>query len=179
MSEVVASRYADALFQLGEDKANLEKLVEDFQIVHEVFQNNEQLHTFLTHPRINNEKKKQLLVEAFQGLSTDALNTLKLLVDRRRTEIIPSIIDHFIQLVNDAKEIAEATVYSVRELSDDERSQLETTFAKRFNKKAIKLKNVVDTSIIGGIKIRIGNTIYDGSVSGKLSRIARNIGTAN
>ncbi|MBY7144723.1 F0F1 ATP synthase subunit delta [Virgibacillus sp. NKC19-3] len=179
MSEVVASRYADALFQLGEEKANLEQLVEDFQIVHDVFQENEQLHAFLTHPSINNEKKKQLLVEVFQGLSTDALNTLKLLVDRRRTEIIPSIIDHFIQLVNDAKEIAEATVYSVRELSDDERIQLETTFAKRFNKRAIKLKNVVDASIIGGIKIRIGNTIFDGSVTGKLNRIARNIGTAN
>ncbi|MBP1969876.1 F-type H+-transporting ATPase subunit delta [Virgibacillus natechei] len=180
MSEaVVAKRYADALFQLGEEKAILEQLHQELNIVHEVFQGNEQLFTFLKHPRINNERKKELLVEAFAGLSTDALNTIKLLVDRRRTEIIPSIIDHFVQLVNDAQGTAEATVYSVRELSEAERQQLEQTLVKRYSKNKFKLNNVVDPSIIGGIKIRIGNKIIDGSVSGKLDRIKRDIVTAN
>ncbi|MEC5424470.1 F0F1 ATP synthase subunit delta [Virgibacillus sp. C22-A2] len=180
MSEaVVAKRYADALFQLGSEKAVLEQFVEELQVVKEVFQTNANLYTFLKHPRVNNAKKKQFLEEVFQGLQTDVVNTLKLLVERHRVEITPSIIDHFLQLVNDAKGIAEATVYSVRELSDSERQELEISFAKRFNKRKIQLTNIVDPSIIGGIKIRMGNSIYDGSVSGKLKRIERNIVTAN
>ena len=70
-------------------------------------------------------------------------------------------------------------VYSVRALSEEECRQLELSFAKRFAKRAIELNNVVDPSLIGGMKIRVGNTIYDGSVSGMLKRIERNIVTAN
>lgn len=180
MSEaVVAKRYAEALYRLGLEKDSLEQLVDELSIVQEVFQKNKQLDTFLKHPRINNEKKKQFLAEAFQGLHSDALKTIKLLVDRQRTEIIPSIIDHFIHMVNDAKGIAEATVFSVRELAGAEKQHLEQSIAKRFNKSQVKLLNVVDPSIIGGVKIRVGNTIIDGSISRKLRRIERNIVTAN
>lgn len=180
MSEtVVAKRYADALFQLGKEKDTLNKFEEEFNVVREVFENNAELNTFLMHPQINNEKKKQLLSVAFKGMQADVVNTLKLLVDRHRIAIIPTVIEHFTQLVNDAKGIAEATVYSVRALSDAEKNQLATTFSKRLHKTSIKLTNIVDTSILGGIKIRVGNTIYDGTIGGKLKRIERNITTAN
>ncbi|WP_067728531.1 F0F1 ATP synthase subunit delta [Oceanobacillus damuensis] len=180
MSEqVVSKRYAEALFQLGKEKNTQDLLVEEFRVVREVFKNNKKLDTFLKHPKIDNEKKKQFLTQAFQGTQTDVVNTLKLLVERRRTAAVPSIIDHFIQLVNDAKGIADATVYSVRELSEAEKQQLQVTFAKRMGKAAINLENVVDPSIIGGIKIRVGNTIYDGTISGKLNRISRRIVSAN
>ncbi|MFD2044428.1 F0F1 ATP synthase subunit delta [Ornithinibacillus salinisoli] len=176
MSEaVVAKRYADALFQLGQDKSTLDNLLEEFRVVQHVFQNDSQLNIFLKHPRVNNAKKKQFLENAFQGLSTEVLNTLKLLVDRGRSEIVPAIINHFTQMVNDAKGIAEGKVYSVRELSDTEKTELENTFAKRFNKQKINLENVVDPSLLGGVKIRMGNTIIDGTISGKLRSFERNL----
>jgi F-type H+-transporting ATPase subunit delta len=179
MSEaVVAKRYADALFQLGNEKAVLEQFTDEFRTVQEVFESNTNLITFLKHPRVHNAKKKQFLDEVFQGLSVDVVNTIKLLAERHRSEMIPSIIDHFIQLVNDAKGIAVATVYSVRELNEAEKKELETAFAKRFNKNSLEFENKVDTSVLGGVKIRLGNTIYDGSVSGKLRRI-RNKVTVN
>ncbi|MFC4558075.1 F0F1 ATP synthase subunit delta [Virgibacillus kekensis] len=176
---VVAKRYADALFQLGSEKAATDVLVEEFRTVKDIFQDDKKLQAFLQHPRISNEKKKQFIDEVFKSFSKDVVNTLKILIERHRIGLITSIVDFFVQLVNDAQGIAEATVYSVRELSDTEKEQLQNTFAKRFNKKAIKLENVVDPSIIGGIKVRVGNTIYDGTISGKLQRIERNIVTAN
>lgn len=180
MSEVVvAKRYADALFQLGLEKNTLEQLVKEFRVVQEVFNQNEQLHTFLMHPKIDNEKKKQLITEVFQGLQADVVNTIKLLVERGRITALVAIIESFIQLVNDAKGIADATVYSVRELTDAEKIELQQTFAKRIGKTAINLKNIVDPSIIGGIKIRVGNTIYDGTISGKLDRISKRIVSTN
>ncbi|WP_164667582.1 F0F1 ATP synthase subunit delta [Virgibacillus doumboii] len=178
-AEVVAKRYADALFQLGNEQGKTEQLAEEFRVLAEVFKNDDKLITFLKHPRVNNEKKKQLINEAFKSFSNDVVNTLKILLDRHRIDSVPSIIDHFIYLINDAKGIAEATVYSVRQLSDNEIEKLEKTFAKRLNKQSIKLENVVDPSVIGGVKLRVGNTIFDGTVQGKLQRIERNIVTAN
>ena len=178
-SVVVAKRYADALFRLGVEQQKLEQFVADFKVVQPVFQNDKKLAKFLTHPKIDNAKKKQLVIEAFQGLDKTVLNTLQLLVDRHRTPIIPTIIDEFISLVNDAKGMADATVYSTRNLSDDEKSQLERSFAVRLGKSAVQLNNIVDPSILGGIKIRVGNTIYDGTVKGKLNRISRSIVSAN
>ncbi|WP_010648357.1 F0F1 ATP synthase subunit delta [Oceanobacillus massiliensis] len=180
MSEaIVAKRYADALFQLGKEKNSLEQYADEFRVVREVFKNNKQLVTILKHPKIDNVKKKQFISEVFQGVHIDVVNTIKLVVERHRTDAIPSIINHFIQLVNDAKGIAEATVYSVRELSDSEKQQLQLSFSKRLGKTSINLLNVVDPSVIGGVKIRVGNTIYDGTVSGKLNRISRKIVSAN
>ena len=176
MSEqIVAKRYADALFQLGKEKNVQDEFVKEFRIVREVFKNNKQLTTFLKHPKVNNEKKEQFISEVFQGLHKDVVNTIKLLGMRHRITAILSIIDHYIQLVNDAKGIADATVYSVRKLSEVEKGQLQVSFAKRMGKAAINLENVVDPSIIGGIKIRVGNTIYDGTISGKLNRISKEI----
>ncbi|CDQ38304.1 MULTISPECIES: F0F1 ATP synthase subunit delta [Virgibacillus] len=176
---VVAKRYAEALFQLGKEKATLDKLLDELRVVKKVVEHNQDLYRFLMHPRITNDKKKQFIDEVFQGLQANVIHTLKLLVERHRIEMTSSIIDHFIQLVNDANGIAEATVYSVRELTDEEHKELENRFAARFNKKQIQLTNMVDSSLIGGLKIRIGNTIYDGTVSGKLKRIERDIVTAN
>jgi F-type H+-transporting ATPase subunit delta len=176
---IAARRYAEALFQLGNEKGTLEQLSEELLTVQEVFQKNEQIYTFLKHPRVNNENKKQFLEEAFQGLQADVVNAVKLLVERQRIEITPIIIDHFNQMLNDAKGIAEAKVYSVRELSDSEKDELSRSFAKRIGKKGIKIENIVDPSLLGGLKIRVGNTIYDGSVSSKLNRIERNIVSAN
>ncbi|WP_026570768.1 F0F1 ATP synthase subunit delta [Sediminibacillus sp. JSM 1682029] len=179
MSEaIVAKRYADALFQLAEEKKAVDQLEQQFHILQEVFQNNKELLPFLKHPRVNNDKKKQLIRETFQDFSSDVVNTLSLLVDRHREELIPSIISHFIELVHDAKGIAEATVYSVRELTEAEQEQLSQVFAKKLAKNELKITNIVDPSILGGVRLKIGNTIYDGTISGKLERIERNIVSA-
>lgn len=176
---MIARRYADALFQLGHEKGTQETLIHEFLVVRDVFEENGQVIPFLKHPRIRNAKKKQFLEDVFHGMSNDVVNTLKMLVERHRTAIIPSIIEQLNHLANNAKGIAEATAYSVRALSEEELDQIGQTFANRLNKNAVKLKNKVDPSILGGIKIRVRNTIYDGSVSGKLKRMERNIGTVN
>ncbi|BAC14934.1 F0F1 ATP synthase subunit delta [Oceanobacillus iheyensis] len=178
-NSVVAKRYADALFQLGREKNSLDQLVADFLEVRQIFTNDQKLNVFLKHPKIDNEKKKQFLADVFKGADPVVINTLKLLVDRHRTSTIPSIVDHLVALVNDTKGIADATVYSIRELNTDEKEQLQTSFAKRLGKRSVQITNVVDPKILGGMKIRVGNTIYDGTVSNKLNRISRSIVSAN
>src|SRR5690625_4829604 len=119
MSElVVAKRYAEALFQLGEQKNLADKYIEEFRVIRTVFLEHDELHRLLKQPKVSNKEKKQFITPVFGGVHKDVLHTLLLLVDKKRIEIAPSMVDHFIAMVNDAKGIAEATVYSVRALTD-------------------------------------------------------------
>lgn len=179
MSEVVAKRYAEALYELATERKIEEKLISELDTVKEVFDGNKELLDFLNHPRIEFEKKKQLIDEAFQSFDQLILNTLKLLVERHRINQIAAVADHYQTLYNDANGIVHATVYSVRALTDEEKTSLEEAFKKRLNKQSITFSNEVDTSLIGGVKVRIGNTIYDGSISGKLNRLKNRLMAAN
>lgn len=179
MAGVIAKRYAEALFQLGKEKEMTEKLLESSQVVRDVFQDNPELSAFLSHPSVAGDKKEQFLGNVLGGIEHDVLNTIKLLVQRHRTDIIPSVMQAFMHKVNEANGVAEAQVFSARKLTDETLSKLESVFAKRFGKKSLHLKNVVDPSVIGGVKVRIGNTIYDGSLSGKLNRMKREIVSFN
>jgi|SRR5690625_2033663 len=180
MSEaVVAKRYADALFQLASEKNSVDKLLTELNIVKEVFQSDKQFIDFLNHPRISNDEKMKLIDEAFKENDQDVINTLKILVERHRMNEITSIVDAFVNQYNEANGIAAATVYSVRELSDDEKAQVEASLKAQLNKQQVTITNKIDPSLLGGMRIRVGNTIYDGSISGKLNRIKHNIGSAS
>ncbi|MDC3416733.1 F0F1 ATP synthase subunit delta [Aquibacillus salsiterrae] len=175
----VSKRYAEALFQLAQEKSIVEQLEAELQIVKEVFENNEAFNKFLEHPRVSTDKKKQLIDKAFDGFVKEIINTLKILVDRHNEDAIPQIVDHFATLVNESKGIAEATVYSVRELSDNEKKELVEVFKQKLNLNNLNVTNVVEPSILGGVRVKIGNTIYDGTLKGRLARIERNIVSAN
>lgn len=174
----VAKRYAVALFKIAEEKNALEQIQSELEIVKQVFNENKDVLPTLKHPKITGEQKRSLINNSFKGFSTEVTNTLLVIVDRRREEVISDFVDEFLILSNEAQGIAAADVYSVRELTDEEKTSISEMFTKRLGKKTLKIKNIVDPSLLGGIKLRIGNTIYDGSVIGKLERIERQLVSA-
>lgn len=180
MSEaVVAKRYADALFQLANEKNNVDTINEQLKVVKEVVDKEEQMLKFLNHPRITKEDKLTLIENVFGQFEQNLKNLLKLLVERNRINLVSTIIDDFDAYYNEANKIAAATVYSVRALSEDEQNKLETSFKEQLDKESVSINNIVDPSIIGGMRIRVGNTIYDGSISNKLNRLKQNIVSAS
>lgn len=176
---VVSKRYAEALFELGEEKQLLDTFVEQLRLVKDMLIEHEQLFTILKHPQVPRDKKQSMVQDIFKDLNEHVLNTIQLLIARQRIDLAPAIVDQLNELVNDAKGIAEAIVYSVRPLTEDEQAVLAEKFAKQLNKKTVVFNNIVDPNILGGLRIRIGHTIYDGSVRGKLNRLERTIASAN
>ncbi|WP_273130223.1 F0F1 ATP synthase subunit delta [Bacillus weihaiensis] len=172
---IVAKRYAVALFQLAKEKNSVDQIESELLVVKEVFTSNKELAEVLNHPKIKNETKKSLIKEAFTGLSEAVVNTLLLLVDRHRSDVVSGMVEHFVEKANESRGTEDAIVYSVRHLSETELSSISASFAKKIGKHSLRLQNIVDPSLIGGVKLRIGNRIYDGSVSGKLERIERQL----
>lgn len=171
----VSKQYAAALFQLAVEKNAIDVIEEDLRTVREVFLSVPNLEKALLSPAISKEKKKEWLRTAFAHLSPYVVNTLQLLIDKRRMDIVISLIDHYIDLSFARKGIAPVIVESVRPLKPEEQEALSSVFAKRINKKALKIDNKINPDLLGGIRIQYGNRIYDGSLQGKLERLRREL----
>jgi F-type H+-transporting ATPase subunit delta len=175
---VIAKRYAVALFELAQGESNIDGIEKELLLFRDVLSSDKKLESFFEHPKVDVDKKKQMVKETFaSALSQQTLNTLYLLFDRHREALISELIQQYIELANRERGIAQATVYSVRPLTNEESSTLSEVFAGRIGKQTLRINNEVDADLIGGIKIRIGNRIYDGSVNGKLKRMERQLMT--
>ncbi|PFO07962.1 F0F1 ATP synthase subunit delta [Bacillus sp. AFS076308] len=172
---MVAKRYASALFQITNEQQILNQVEEDLRVVKEVLEYNADLKAVLKSSKLTIDKKKEIVKNAFASVNVYVLNTVLILIDRHREDQIVEVIDQFLELANEAKGIADAEVYSARELTDAEREALSATFAAKIGKKSLRIENIVDSNLLGGIRLRIGNRIYDGSLRGKLDRLERKL----
>jgi F-type H+-transporting ATPase subunit delta len=172
---LVAKRYASALFQIANEQQILINILEDLRVVKEVFLSNKEFKAVLKSSKISLQKKKEILKEAFTSVNPYVQNTLLILIDRHREDEINEVVNQFIELTNDEMGIADAEVYSTRELNETEREAISAVFAAKIGKKSLRIENIVDSELLGGIKLRIGNRIYDGSLQGKLNRLERKL----
>ena len=172
---LVAKRYASALFQIANEQQILGQVEEDLRVVKEVLEYNPDLKAVLKSSKLTIDKKKEIVKNAFASVNVFVLNTVLILIDRHREDQIVEVTDQFLELANEAKGIADAKVYSARELTDAEREGLSAAFAAKIGKKSLRIENIVDSNLLGGIRLRIGNRIYDGSLRGKLDRLERKL----
>jgi len=174
-NSMVAKRYASALFQIAKEQQILSTVEEELRVVKEVLQYNADLKAVLKSSKLTIDKKKEVIKAAFVSINAYVLNTLLILIDRHREDEIVEVVDQFIELSNNEMGIAEAEVFSIRPLTDAERAAISTTFAAKIGKKSLRIENIVDSELLGGVKLRIGNRIYDGSLRGKLNRLERKL----
>lgn len=174
-SSSIAKRYATALFQLSKEHQLLDQMEAELRVVKDVLAGNRELKAILKSPRLTNEKKREILRETFGTVHTYVLNTLMILIDRHRQDLIVDMADQFVELANDDRGIADAVTYTIRPLTDEERNALSSSFAAKVGKQSLRINNIVDSNLLGGVKIRIGNRIFDGSLSGKLERLERQL----
>lgn len=172
---LVAKRYAVALFNIAKEQNLLDQIEEELRTIKEVFTTDKDFVSFLKHPKVTRTAKKDVVAKAFAGATTSVAQTLQLMVDRHRIDAIAPLADAFIELNNEENSIADAIVYSVRPLTDAETEAVSTSFAAKIGKKTLRVQNVTDSNLLGGIKLRIGNRIYDGSISGKLDRLSKQL----
>lgn len=170
-----AQRYALALFQLAQQHNQLASVEEDLREVKVVFKENSDLQALLASPKLSLERKKELIRELFGKANPLVVNILQLLVDRKRINETVEIATEFEALSNDAQGIADAKVYSTRPLTDNERAAISSAFAHKVGKQTLRIENEIDPSLLGGIRLQIGNRIFDSSVSGKLDRLKKQL----
>ncbi len=172
---VAAKRYALALFELAQQNGQITPIQEELHELKKVFQDNKGLGQLLESPKLSMAKKKELLGDLFKGANQLILNALYVLLDGKRINEVIHFVDEFNTFANDAIGVAEATVYSTLPLTDQQSQSISNAFAQKVGKQSLKITNIIDPSLIGGIRLQMGNQIYDSSVSAKLEHLKRDL----
>lgn len=172
MSGAVAQRYASALADvvLKENLADFAK--GDLAAFSDAFYSSADLRNFLESPAIGEQAKQKAIEEiaAKMGLCPPVRNFVRLVVKQRRTEVIREMQQAFQAELNARLGIAEAEATSAQPLSDQQKKELTQAIERRTGKK-IEARFSEDSSLLGGAVVRVGSTVYDGSVREQLTRL--------
>jgi F-type H+-transporting ATPase subunit delta len=168
-----ARAFADVVFDGHLDPA---KTLREAQAVAELVAGNQQLRDVWATPSIPAEQKRAVLDAIVQreGISTPVRNFVAVLMDHHRTSFLNAIVNQFELELDRRMGFAEAQITSARELAESERAALEAQVQAMVGKK-VRARYSRDASLLGGAVVRVGSTIYDGSVEGQLERIRQAI----
>ncbi|WP_223065997.1 F0F1 ATP synthase subunit delta [Paenibacillus caui] len=170
---VVAKRYAKAVYEIAAQEGRTLEVEQELKAAVEAFTADKDVVNFIASPSISEEAKWKAMEASLAGkLSKPVISLLKLLVERGRIAILSELLDSYIQIAGNELGLATAVAYTTYPLNEQEQQQVADEFGALVKKK-IRVENVVDTSLLGGMKVVIGDTLYDGSLAGKLERLEK------
>ena len=173
-----AKRYAEAVFAIASDGASADQWSADLDDVVNLFVSPHAA-AFFVSTRVLQDDKEQVIDAALTDASNEARNLAKLLVRKRRTALAEHIREAFRQQLNSERRIAQAVVTSAVPLSPAARASVEAAVRRYTSATTVELSENVDTAILGGAVLRIGDRIIDGSVRTRLNSLRRTVASGN
>lgn len=175
MINIIADRYAQALFEVGEETQTSSELYKELNELVDILNTNKNLYNLLKSPLISKDEKKNIIENIFKNqLSNNMNNFLKILIDKDRISIIENIKQSYKRLLNDKNNILEATAVTAVKLSEEEIKDLEKNLSIKYNKN-VTLTNIIDETILGGVLVKLGNEEIDGTVRTRLSKMKKQL----
>lgn len=167
----VAIRYSKALFELALQKGKLSEIEKDLLLVKEQIKQNEEFHSFLINPLIQNKSKTDLLINSFKNSVNElTMNFLILTSKKKRSEYLEDIIKNFETLALEHNNIVSAEVFSAVPLSTEQNDQIRENLKTKLGKE-VQLNEVVDKSLLGGFIVKIRDSVVDYSLKRQLERL--------
>jgi F-type H+-transporting ATPase subunit delta len=169
VTNTYARAFVDAVFDVHLDP---DKTLREAQAVAELVAGSKELRAVWEAPSITAEQKRAVLdaIVARQGISQTVRNFIAVLIDHRRISFLEPIVKQFERELNQRLGFTEAEITSAHDLNQTDRQTLEVEMGKLTGKK-VRAHYAYDESLLGGAVVKIGSTIYDGSVKGQLERI--------
>lgn len=166
-----AKRYAQALYRQAEDEGVLENILEDTRLVSSMVNQSRELQVFLKNQIISKQKKKEVLDNIFSSsLREMTVNLIDLLLHKHREELLGAVAESFAEIYNEHHGIIKAEVRYSMKPDDKQVSELKKALEKKTGK-TVELNLLEDKSLIGGLTIRVGDTVIDGSVKNKIQKL--------
>lgn len=174
-SDPVARVYAEALLQLAESQGNVDAVADEVDQIEELLRGEPKLRQMLESPAIGTDQRRDLIERVFKGRVSDTTFKFFQVVNaKKRASALPKILAAFTQLLAEKRGIVEVNVQVAQRLSSDEAKQVGDRIAAALNK-CVVLHQFVDESLIGGMIIRVGDQVIDGSVATQLRSLKRKL----
>jgi F-type H+-transporting ATPase subunit delta len=176
----IASRYARALVEVVlEQKTDPDIARQQLNAIVDAVHESAELRRVWESPAISPEQKRAVLDAIVRqiGAAKQIRNFVAILIDHRRIAMLDDVAKQFDTELNAQLGLAEAEISSARPLSEDGKRQLESQL-ERLTGKKVRAHYSSDPELLGGVVVRVGSTIYDGSVRGQLEKMKQDLITA-
>ncbi len=176
----IASRYARALVEVVlEQKTDPDIARQQLNAIVQAVHDSTELRRVWESPAVSADQKRAVLdaVVGQMGITKTIRNFIAILIDHRRIAMLDDMAKQFDSELNAQLGLAEAEVSSARPLSTDGKRELESQL-ERLTGKKVRATYSSDPGLLGGVVVRVGSTIYDGSVRGQLEKMKHELSTA-
>ncbi len=175
MAKLAANVYSEALFNLALEENRIDELQKELQTLCALVSETPEFMEFLTTPKIGKDEKRDFVDGVLGGkFSQEIVNLTKVLIDKKRANEILDIATVFEQTVLIHKDLVSAAAYTAVPLSAAEMDALKVKLTQLTGKE-ISLENIIDDSVIGGIRLKIGDRVIDGSLKRRLEDLKGNL----
>jgi len=165
-------QYANALADIAMAQGAAEPVMQQLTGFGALYAESGELRNFLASPAVTKEAKHRVIEKllARVGGSKTVRNFLFVIVDHKRTHVLPEMIAAFQDVIRQRQGITDAQVSSAVELSKTQKAEMEFTLEKMTGKR-VEAKFSLEPGLLGGAVVRVGDTVYDGSLRGRLNEL--------
>jgi len=175
---VVATRYANALFLLASERGQLPMVEKELQSFQALLDSSAELTSFITSPLLRRDVIVKGLDALFTkaGISGLAQQFFHVVVKNGRAAAIPTVIQAFLNVLAASRGEVIAEVTAAHPLSDAQKETIASALQHSLSAKGVKkiiIASKVDASVLGGMMVQIGSSLYDGTIKGKLQKLSQ------
>ncbi|MGL5616339.1 MAG: F0F1 ATP synthase subunit delta [Sarcina sp.] len=165
MKEYLDRRYAIALYEIAKEHDSINEIILEFGQVCDILDEHKELKEIIEHPQISSSEKKSVLKSIFKDkINKDLYNFLELIIDKDRTKELRGVFDQVEDVLLVKSNKVKATVKTCVKLDEEQRKLLIEKLENKYHKEVI-LEEKIDESIIGGVYLKVGNDVIDGTLS--------------
>jgi F-type H+-transporting ATPase subunit delta len=177
IGSTIAKRYARAFYEIAVEESQLEKYYRELSSFSAIINDNKDLKDFLANPIFDQNEKKSVVESILQktDISGITANFLKLLTDKQRIVVLSDIVDCYRELMDEALKTVRANVKTAFPLSTELIQKLQKGLEGQ-TQKSVEMTVIEDPSLLGGIVVRVGDTVYDNSIRTQLNNIKNLLG---
>jgi F-type H+-transporting ATPase subunit delta len=169
-----ASRYAKSIIDLSQENNVLEEVKGDMDLISGVIRRNPELEAILKNPIVPVDKKAGILADLFNSkVHVITSSFMNLMVNKGRSAILFSAAKQVVTQYNDLKGIVTAEVTSAVALTADNRTEITAIVKKEIGANEVVIKEKVNTDLIGGFILKVGDKQFDASIASGLSKLKK------
>lgn len=175
MDRVIDKKYHEVLNELIFEEDMLDQLRYELKVISDAVKKEPRFQLILEHPELSKKDKKDMIASVFkESVSKPVLTLCYNLIDNNMENYFNRVGKDFDDKVNDKYGVLEAVAYTVIPICTESMERLKEVLTKKLKKRII-LSNKIDKSIVGGVVLKVGDKLIDGSVKGKLDDIHRSL----
>lgn len=164
----VERRYAEALVDAAESKESIDEVQSELRVFADLYSKHPDFTSFFLSPEIGKKEKKGALKVMLDGSRSIVLSFLQLLIDKDRMHNLQGIYNEYVDIADKRKKVLDLKIKTFAAIDDAQLEKIKEKYMKEYDASHVKTTVSIESELLGGIVVQIGDRVIDGSVKGRL-----------